>query len=237
MNCDLNKIFAFTIACILLIVAFSTITGCSKVKKKTSFYPKEYHFPDSNLANGKTFVYKSIDDTTNVMFHDSKIIIEGEKTYLIGRQYRRESTLDSEKYAMDGEMIESYMIMGKAITYKLKGTIVQDEIIDDGSRLGKAITKAEYRNGEFLWTIRNEEYFLKDTTINWHGQRLDCIKTKSTNWIDLTSKKYPSSSRHATKTREGYFAKGIGLIRYRVDSPGNSVTMELSEIRDMSTAK
>ena len=226
------------VAWILLIIFSSTITACSHKKKKINFYPTEYHFPNSNIGNGKTFIYRNVKDTNNLRFDDYKIITEGKRDYLLLRQYTRESTIDSVKYAIDGELIESYIFMPDTPVYRIKGVIVKNEIIDDGSRLGKGISIAEFKAYDyFLITIRNEEYFLKDTAINWKGQKLDCIKTRSTTWIKLENKRDPSATENTKKVSEGYFAKGIGLIRYGGNSQGRSATMELIEIRDMNTAK
>jgi hypothetical protein len=207
------------------------------MKKKIGFYPREYLYPDSNLVNGKTFIYRSVKDTNDLRFYDGKIITEGKRDYLLGRQYTRESTIDSAKYAIDGQLIESYFIMPDTPVYKLKGVIVKNEIIDDGSRLGKGISIIEFKAYGNILTIRGEEYFLKDTVINWKGQELDCIKTRQTIWMRLENKRDPSATMNTKKVSEGYFAKGIGLIRYSGNSQGRSATMELIEIRDMSAAK
>ncbi len=226
------------VAWILLIISSSTMTVCSRMKKKIGFYPREYLYPDSNLVNGKTFIYRSVEDTNDLRFYDGKIITEGERDYLLARQYTRESTIDSAKYTIDGELIESYIFMPDTPIYKLKGVIVKNEVIDDGSRLGKGISIIEYKAYEYyMITIRGEEYFLKDTVISWKGHELDCIKTRQTIWMRLENKTDASATENTKKVSEGYFAKGIGLIRYGGNSQGRSATMELIEIRDMSTAK
>ena len=225
------------VAWILLIIFSSTITACSHKKKKINFYPSEYRFPDSNIGNGKIFIYRNVKDTNELQFQDCKIITEGERDYLLAKQYNRESTIDSAKYAIDGQLIESYIFMPDTPVYKLKGVIVKNEIIDDRSRLGKGISIIEYKAYGNIITIRGEEYFLKDTVINWKGHILDCIKTRQTIWMKLENNRDPSTTENTEKVSEGYFAKGIGLIRYSGSSQGRSATMELIEIRDMSTAK
>ena len=225
------------VAWILLIIFSSTIGACSRKKKRINFYPSEYRFPDSSIGNGKTFIYRNLKDTNNLRFDDFKIITEGKRDYMLVRQYSRKSTIDSAKYALDGQLIESYIFMPDTPVYKLKGVIIKNEIIDDGSRLGKGISIIEFKAYEHnVITIRGEEYFLKDTVINWKGHMLDCIKTRQTIWIKWENNR-DSTTENTEKVSEGYFAKGIGLIRYSGNFQGRSDTMELSEIRDMSAAK
>jgi hypothetical protein len=188
------------------------------------------------LGKGKTFIYRNIKDTNELSFEDVKIVTEGRADYLLTRQYSQKSATTSQKYTMDHQIIESNIVF-REDTQTFKLNIVRNEIIDDGSRLGKAISIGEYKTYDFIFTIRNEEYFLKDTAINWKGLKLDCIKTRSTTWIKLESKSDPSANKNLKKVSEGYFAKGFGLIRYSGKSEEGSATMELIEIRDIGAAK
>ncbi len=230
----IKLIVKISMFCIVVILCSSLMISCNQIKKKTRFYPEEYIYPDSSLGNGKTFVYKDVEDTTNLNFKDIKIINEDGKAYVIIKRYNQTSTLDSEKYNIDKELIESYIFVGGPLENKLKGAILQNEIVDDGSRLGKRIYNAEYKAYDDVITIKTEEYFIKDTVINWNGQNLGCIKIRSTTWFRLNNKNNPSVNTDNQRTSEVYFAKGIGLIRSQGGLKNGSRIMELVKIKDMT---
>ena len=199
----------------------------------------EFEYPDSSLGTGKTFVYRSVSDSANFRFVDYKMINENGKNYLISRQYNQTSTIDSQKYAKDKGLVESYIFFSAPVI-KLNGAILQNDVVDDGSRLGKAIANIEYNAEElpdFTIKMRGEEFFLKDTVINWNGQKLECLKTRQSVWLKLYNKRDRSDSSISNRVSEGYFAKAIGLIRYYGTSQGRSDTMVLKEIRDISVSK
>jgi len=199
----------------------------------------EYEYPITSLGNGKTFVYKSVSDSVDLMFVDYKMVNENGKNYLIARQYNQASTLDSQKYTMDMGLIESYIFFHDPFI-KLKGAILQNDVVDDGSRLGKGMANIEYKADDYpdyTITMRGEEFFLKDTVIIWNGQKLECLKTRQSIWLKLHSKRDPSANSKSNRVSEGYFAKGIGLVRYHGSSSNNgSATMALNEIRDIAVS-
>ena len=235
--------FLLTAICFLLTLCSFPVSSCSQIKKKKRFYPffpVEYEYPDSSLGNGKTFVYRSISDSAHFMFEDRKIINENGKNYLISRQYNQEFTLDSAKSTIDKELIESYIFFKNDPIIKLKGAILQNDVVDDGSRFGKAIANIEYKADElpdYTAKMRDEEFFLKDTVINWNGQKLECLKTRQSVWFKLHNKRDRSDSLISYRVSEGYFAKGIGLIKYQGTSEGRSETMVLKEIRDIAVSR
>ena len=167
------------------------------------------------------------------------MVNENGKNYLISRQYNQASTIDSQKYTKENGLIESYMFFTDPVI-KLKAEILQNDVVDDGSRLGKAIASIEYKADElpdFTIKMRGEEFFLKDTVINWNSQKLECLKTRQSFWLKLHNKRDRSDSSISNRVSEGYFAKGIGLIRYHGTSQGRSDTMVLHEIRDIPVSK
>lgn len=225
--------------CFLLTLCSFPISSCTQIKKKKRFYPEEYEYPNSSVGNGKTFVYRNVSDSADLTFVDYKMVNENGKNYLIARQYNQASTLDSQKYTKDKGLIESYIFFTDPVI-KLKGTILQNDVIDDGSRLGKCIGKIEYKAEDYpdyTITMKGEEFFLKDTVINWNGQKLECLKTRQSIWLKLHSKRDSSAHANSNRVSEGYFAKGIGLIRYQGTSQGRSATMVLNEIRDITVSK
>lgn len=227
------RLFTSVAAWILLVGSSLSKTACYRLKKKKNFIPDEYEYPVSNLRTGKTFIYKNLSDTSISMLHDSKIINEQGSSYLIERSYNQTSTLDSEKYTVDKELIEFYLF-GPPPAGKLKGSIIQDEIVDDGTRLGKGLFKVKFKGYDFTITITTENYFLKDTIINWNDQNLECLKTKRKELFEFDNKRHPSASSSSKSFGEGYFAKGIGLIRYHRVTEKGSATMGLSEIKDLN---
>lgn len=226
--------------CFLLTLCSFPVLSYSQIKKKKRFYPEGYEYPNSNLGNGKTFVYKNVSDSADLTFVDYKMVNENGKNYLITRQYNQASTFDSSKFTMDMGLIESYIFF-KDPLIKFKGTILQNEVVDNGSRLGVSkayIEYTAYNYPDYMITLRGEEWFLKDTVVNWSGQKLECLKTIQTTQLELEGKKDPLSHYNNYRVSVGYFAKGIGLVRYRVvTSKSGTATMELIEIRDIAVSK
>ena len=225
--------------CFLLTLCSFPIISYSQIKKKKRFYPEEYEFPISSVKSGKTFVYRNVSDSADLMFVDYKMVNENGKKYLITRQYNKTSTFDSSKYTKDRELIESYIFFTDPVI-KFKGEILQNEVANNGTRLGVAkafIEYTSYYDPEYMITLRSEEWFLKDTVVNWHGQKLECLKTIQTTQLELENKKDPLYHHNNNRVGEGYFAKGIGLVRYRVATKSGSATMVLIEIRDIAVSK
>ena len=226
--------------CFLLTLCSFPILSYSQIKKKKRFYPEEYEYPISSLGSGKTFVYRNVNDSADLTFVDYKMVNENGKNYLIARQYNQASTFDSSKYTKDKGLIESYIFF-KDPVIKFKGEILQNEVVDNGTRLGIARANIEYtayNYPDYMITLRGEEFFLKDTVVNWNGQKLECLKTIQTTVLELEGKRDFSSHYNNYRVSVGYFAKGIGLVRYRVvTSKSGTATMVLIEIRDIAVSK
>lgn len=207
------------------------ITYC-QVKKKDRFYPAEYLYPLNKLGKGKTYVYEDIGGT-QYNYTDVIPMRDHNQPVIAIRHRTTSQTVDSLICSENWLLLDSYLFLPGSGSKALKGKILEDDVIDDGSRLGKHISRTEYSDPGFVLTVATESVFVKDTVIYWQDKKFDCIKTHEPTTIKFKSTKDSSNTRQMEIIFDGFLAKGIGAIRYTGGLPEKPETFVLMEIREI----
>lgn len=212
---------------IILFVFIMNLFSCSSSNKK-SFIPKEYDYPDDSLLIGKTFVYQDI-QTGEKTYTYYRIQYNSKDKWLLSVQYTNNKVYDSTFYLND-KMIETYS-SPYANGALLKCEIIQDTVIQNGTKFGQSLTTTILRKDSSSVISTSVSEYLKDTTIAWRNQLIPCFVT--TQWC---KDEYKNSNDSTTDillySQNGYYAKGIGLIKYTVYFHDRVNTIELKDIKD-----
>lgn len=116
---------------ILLVLFLLPMLSRSQVKKKDRFYPADYLFPIKQLAKGKTFVFENIEGT-RYMNTDVVPVQKHNKAAFVIKHYFETQTVDSSTCSETWLLIDEYIFLPGA-TQPIKGKILVDEVIDDGT--------------------------------------------------------------------------------------------------------
>ena len=212
--------------------ALPSITNC-QTKKRERFYPSEYLYPNDQLGNGKTYIYQ-VDEQKEYRYMDVFPVSQENDTLYVTKHYNVTGTIDSAKFSSNWLMVDIYLFPGGI---PIRGTIDSDEVIDDGSQLGRHLSSTVFKDTDFIVTVSSEAVYLKDTVFEWKGKMLDCIETQETSIAEFESNLDSNYKKIIKTTFTGYFAKGIGLVRYKGGMEDNPELMDLVEIKDIEETK
>ena len=203
-------------------ILFFVLLSCTK-KEKENFIPTEYLYPIENIGNGKQFNYYrvgSLHEKNSVV--NLSIINNSKEQFLVKSEYCNGIKTDSIKTTLKGELLEIYNfnLLYKTQHEILKGKIIENKIIDDGSELGKRISKILY-NGKYREVlVDQEEKFLYDTIINIDGLEHKALVTETK--IKTLYKKNGIEYGNETLNKKSYYVKGFGLYSYGIESKDDS---------------
>jgi hypothetical protein len=205
----------------------SLLYSCGSSDKK-SFIPKEYDYPDDSLLKGKTFVYQDI-QTGEKAYTYYLVQYHLKDKWFLSLQYTNNKVYDSTIYLND-KMIETY-----SSPYPngnlLKCEIIQDTLLQNGTRFGRSLKTTVLRKDSNSVISSFVSEFLKDTIIAWRNQNIPCIVT-----TQKCKDEYKNGKDSTTDTllysQNGYYGKGIGLIRYTVYFHDRVTTIELKDIKE-----
>lgn len=206
------------------------MTSCMMTRNDEPFIPKEYQFPEDSLLTGKTFVYGK-EGTNDKSFTDLKVNVIGSKRYLVSRQYSSDKVFDS-SLAVNDKTKEIYSFSfddGKP----LKGLIVQDTILKNGTKLGLRTKRTVFKASDFVSDNISKLEYLKDTLFTWKNKKIDCIVMRATSTTQLISSSDSSARQELTSYHNLYYGKNLGLLKYTTSFKDEHYSFILEEIHDM----
>jgi len=190
---------------------FTFLTSCSG-QNNPYFIPKSFEYPDDSIGGGKTFIYH--DSVHNKDTYVAlRSFVRGGDTVLSYVRYNDKSVIDSQ-IVSHGIKIESYYQFSWYHPFLYKAEDLIDVTTIDGAKLSKNKTSATYHNDTLALTISSQSQFLKDTSMLWTGQMVPCLVTVSTEKMKGRSKIIGSLNFTSTGVLLGYYAKGLGVIKY-----------------------
>ncbi|ESU25271.1 hypothetical protein FSS13T_18550 [Flavobacterium saliperosum S13] len=202
------------------------LISCNKKNKEfTDFIPKEYQYPIKKIGKGKSLHYQrmgSIDGFEKINLSKVK---ESNTEFLIYSRHDKHFLLDSIKTTLDGKLVEIYNfnLLRKIEPdhFKgIKGKLINNKIVDDGSKFGKRISTILYQGKHRNITIYEEERYLCDTILKEDLTSLKCIVTETKSTIQY-KKKNVSVGMERIKTKS-YYAKNKGLYLIEHESKDDS---------------
>jgi len=212
---------------IILFGFIPILFSCSSSNKK-SFIPKEYEYPDDSLLKGKTFVYQDI-QTGYKTYTYYRVQYNLKDKWLLSVQYTNKKVYDSTFYLND-KMIETYS-SPYANGNLLKCEIIQDTLLQNGTKFGESLTTTILKEDSNSVMSSSVSEYLKDTTIAWRNQIIPCFVTTQRCKDEYKNSK-DSTTHILLYTQNGYYGKGVGLIKYIVYFHDRVNTIELKDIKD-----
>lgn len=201
-----NKIMTRLLILILL------ASSCSeKILNRDNYIPLDYQFPIKKIGEGKSIYFEKITYNTGI---DIKLNLcqEGNTEFLLKTtsNHVTNELIDSTKFTVSGKKIEIYtnFLIENIDFVNLKGKIVEDLIIEDGSKYGVRQSNYVFEKRSRKVTIKELETYLYDTIIN-DVSELKCIVTQTTRNINYYRNNENVSSE--SEKEISYYAKGIGL--------------------------
>jgi hypothetical protein len=222
---------------IFFLISFTFLTSCSQ-QKSNYFIPKEFEYPDDSIADGKTFVYR--DSINNkYKYEDLRLLNNGSKKLRSILSYTNEYKTDSQIY-FNGNLIESYNQLSTVEPKMYKGEIIGDIIINKSGVKEKHDLQL-YRNNVVSLKRYLIETYVKDTSILWMGNYLNCYMTKGEARLERSSS-YASLNYDQKAVIYFFLAKQIGLIKYSIEYTDNkkefhNIVWTLSAIENISNNK
>jgi hypothetical protein len=195
-----------------------------------TFVPKEYLYPEDSLLKGKLFVMANEGDGL-LNYSEKKVSITALGRVLMERRYGGNS-VDSTIY-LNNRMIETY---SNLYDHRLlKGEIIHDTLIQDGTRFGEDFQETIYHTSKSDVDISSHSHFLKDTIIGWNQLKLECFVVVGEHEIKNKPHNDPAAIKAFTLFNTTYFAKGIGLIRFTTEFNSEMAAFNLKEIRSSAS--
>ncbi len=203
--------------------------SCLSSKNGETFIPKEYQFPDDSLLMGKTFSYNKT-ESNEKNFTDLRLNVIGDKKYLVSRQYSSDKLFDS-VITVEDKTKDIYSFSfddGRP----LKGEIIQDTIIKNGTKLGLRIKRTIFKVKDYTSDNLSRLEYLKDTAIVWQKRKIDCIVMTATSTTQLINSTDNSARQELTSYHNLYYGKYIGLLKYSTNFKDEHYSFDLVEVRD-----
>ena len=131
------------------------------------------------------------------------------------KNYNNEVLTDSTVTTLNGNIIEvyNYKYLQKIEKKTVKGKIIANYLVEDGSKYGKRILKIVYAGEGRSVTVNEEEKYICDTIIQESGHYLNCFVTVTNSSIVYKDKNGEIGNENAKK--RSYYAKGLGLYSFK----------------------
>jgi len=214
----------------ILISVFALLYGCSRTER--TLIPGDYLYPQQQIGKGKKFIYRK-NNSTEI----SLSILRGlelEKTsYRTVVNYEGDIQVDSSKYTANGELVELYAFYMSGDQSKTKARIELDTIVMNENKVRERRTRLVYDTDFNTYFVNSKMVGSKDTSILWKGKPLICKVINNKTETLMVPKSGADSSRRYRYNSYGstYYGKGIGIIRYTLQSKDNNDSWDLRDIK------
>lgn len=219
---------------LLFILLCFLFIGCNKSIQNVHFIPIEYQYPIERIGNGKSFFYQRVGPVHENAVMNLKLIKTSRIPYLLCSNYSNNLKIDSTKSTIDGKLLESYNfnLLYKIDLDLIKGQVVENKIIDDGSKYGNRVYSCLYKGRDRRIKIKENEKYLYDTIIDNNGLLLKCFVTEMKTTIIYETENEKIAEEIVKK--KSYFGKNLGLFCYKIEGKDDSsmwLQMGISDIK------
>jgi hypothetical protein len=183
---------------------------------------------------GKKFIYNKA-NSSELSFSLLRSLQEGDKTYRTVVNIEGDIQVDSSKYTSNGELIELYSFYMSGDQSKIKAHINKDSIFTNEKKEKERQIQLIYDTDFNTYVVNSELVNAKDTSMLWKGKPVDCKVIMNKTETLMIPKTGVDSSRRYRYNSFGstYYGKGIGIMRYTLQSKDNNDSWELKYIKDL----
>lgn len=218
---------------LLLVSVFTVLYSCSR--KDRTLIPADYLFPQQQIGSGKKFIYHK-NNSSEISLSLLRSVQEGNKSFRTVVNIEGDIQVDSAKYTTIGELVELYAFYMSGDQSKTKGRIEQDTIITNEKKEKERRTRLVYDTDFNTYYVNSQLVRAKDTAIMWKGKPVDCRVINNKTETLMIPKTGVDSSRRYRYNSYGstYYGKGIGIMRYTLQSKDNNDSWDLRDIKDLN---
>lgn len=222
----------YFIACLMLV-------NCTNKNEPLVRLP-DYEYPLDSLREGKVFVYKK-NRTNELAFLEQWVMEENGSDFIVAEWYDTRQKLSASKIKVTPDAMEevaSYLYYypdSLSSEYdKIKGKIVESRNTDDGKAYKGYVTAVDTDAGYIQGSVTTRQVFQKEDKFRFQGQDLDALvfasETTSKGWFKFI----PFISNKTVYKGNSYYARGLGLVRYGMNTETEKSEWMLVEIRKMN---
>jgi hypothetical protein len=218
---------------IILISVLAVLYGCSRTER--TLVPADYLYPQQQIGKGKKYVYRK-NNSSEISLSLLRSIQEENKLYRTVVNFEGDIQVDSSKYTDNGELVELYAFYMSGDQSKTKARIALDTIVTNENKEKERRTRLIYETDFNTYFINSQMITAADTSILWKGKPVLCKVVNNKTETLMVPKSGVDSSRRYRYNSYGstYYGKGIGIIRYTLQSKDNNDGWDLRDIRDLN---
>jgi len=217
----------------ILISGLALLYGCSRTER--TLIPVNYLYPQQEIGKGKKFIYRK-NNSTEISISLLRSLQEDNKSFRTVVNIEGDIQVDSSKYTANGELVELYAFYMSGDQSKTKARVELDTIVMNDNKVRERRTRLVYDTDFNTYYINSEMVGSKDTSILWKGKSVICKVVNNKTETLMVPKSGVDSSRRYRYNSYGstYYGKGIGIMRYTLQSKDNNDSWDLRDIKDLN---
>jgi len=197
--------------------------------------PADYLYPLEQIGMGKKFIYHK-SNYSEISLSLLRTLKQENKDYRTVVNYEGDIQVDSSKYTANGELVELYAFYMSGDQSKTKARIELDTILTNENKEKERRTRLVYDTDFNTYLVNTQMVSVSDTSILWKGKPVFCKVIKNKTETFMIPKTGADSSRRYRYNSFGstYYGKGIGIMRYTLQSKDNNDSWDLRDIKDLN---
>ena len=217
---------------LILISVLAVFCGCKRTER--TLVSADYLYPQQQIGNGKKFIYRK-NNSSELSLSLLRGVQEQNQAFRTVVNFEGDIQVDSSKYTSNGELVELYAFYMSGDQSKTKAHIDMDTILTDENKAKERRTRLIYDTDFNTYYVNSTMINAKDTSILWKGKPLNCIVINNKTETLMIPKSGVDSSRRYRYNSFGstYYGKGIGIMRYTLQSKDNNDSWDLRDIKDL----
>ena len=217
----------------ILMSVLAVIYSCSRPER--TLVPVDYLYPQQQIGRGKKFIYRK-NNSSEISLSLLRSQQEENKSYRTVVNFEGDIQVDSSKYTANGELVELYAFYMSGDQSKTKARIESDTIITNENKRRERRTRLVYDTDFNTYFVNSQMEAVNDTTIFWQGKPLVCKVINNKTETLMVPKSGVDSSRRYRYNSYGstYYGKGIGIMRYTLQSKDNNDSWDLRDIKELN---
>jgi hypothetical protein len=207
---------------------------CKTSRFSNDIVPYEFQFPDDSIGNGKKFIFHK-NGSVETSSSELHLINENKLSFRTVKNKESGVAIDSSKFD-NGKIVEMYTFYMSGDGSPTKAIIQNDTLIKNGSKYGIRHTSFKFDTEYNTYTSKNEQYYVKDTSIYSMGKEVPCIVILSKTNLEMRPKEGVDANRPYKYSSYGYlyYGKGIGLIRNTQQFKDRCDSWDLIKIKNVN---
>ncbi|HEY6161520.1 MAG TPA: hypothetical protein VI112_09865 [Bacteroidia bacterium] len=207
---------------------FIIVSACSSGPRKES--AQDFYFPYRDLSKGAIYKFVNDGDSSDIFKWKMMEVVEGKDTVLVTEVFRNGNfKLEEQKEMLGirGSKLLSccfYPIDSMGEIYQSKCDVEEDSVHKWKFNPGDSCRwRVKYKeDGKPITVLRARSFTGDSVTVNCFGKDMKCMEFYDR--YDLSSTVKDSSGaekpQHTSYFILNYFARGMGLVKYKVCLPG-----------------